>query len=199
MPASDDPTGSPGPAVLLRAPSPAVVAARARHALLFFRLGLGVVWALNLIYVVDPANQFFSTFSVVAGSFASTSVDGGAVATFAAGHPLPFALVVAGITAYLAVAFLLGLTTRWACVVGAGFNAALLWTQFGSLTLLPGGTDVGPHPLYLLAYAVLLIGHGPDRLSVDSWILRRSQRSAAVDPNPSPAGLLATGSELPRL
>ncbi|MCI4321692.1 MAG: hypothetical protein L3K05_05245 [Thermoplasmata archaeon] len=73
-------------------------------------------------------------------------------------------------TVYLAIAFLLGLTTRIACLVGGGFAALLLVSQFNGTFLIPGGTDVGPMPLYLAAYAALLVGQAQRYWSLDEWI-----------------------------
>ena len=64
----------------------------------------------------------------------------------------------------------MGLTTRFACDVGIVFSAALLATQVGSTFSVPGGTDVGPHPLYLLIYGTLILGGAGRYLSVDHWI-----------------------------
>jgi hypothetical protein len=88
---------------------------------------------------------------------------------FVAAHAPVFAVLVAAGTGYLALAFLLGATTRIACIVGAVFNASLLVTQIGGLLTIPGGTDIGPQPLYLLVYAALFVGAGLDALSVDRW------------------------------
>ncbi len=40
------------------------------------RLGMGVLWALNLIFVVAPGNQFFSTFRAATLSFAPSTLGG---------------------------------------------------------------------------------------------------------------------------
>ena|ERR1700686_4778406 len=113
-----------------------------RRGNLSLRVGLGIVWSLNLMYIVDPANQFFSTFDNTAASFGSSTLGGPALASLVARFPVPFEILIAGVTAYLAAAFLLGITTRWACIVGAGFNLVLLLTQFGGISTIPGSTDV---------------------------------------------------------
>ena len=156
---------------------------RLERSLTLLRIGIGVIWALNLVYVVDPANGFFPTFSTTALGFAGSSLGGAVLPTFVAAHASIFAALVAGCTAYLAVAFLVGGTTRIACVVGGLFNAALLVTQVGGLVNLPGGTDIGPQPLYLLVYLTLFAGAGLDSLSVDRWwtAVRAARRPAVSD------------------
>ncbi len=134
------------------------------------RIGIGVVWLLNLVFVLDPSNQFFGTFSSTALSFAPTSLGGPGVADFVAAHALLFAWLIAIVTAYLAVALLVGFTTRFACLVGILFSVVLLVTQVGSTFAIPNGTDVGPHPLYILIYVVLVVGGAGRALSVDHWI-----------------------------
>jgi uncharacterized membrane protein YphA (DoxX/SURF4 family) len=136
-----------------------------------FRIGLGIIWALNLVFILDPANGFFASFSATASSFAPTSAGGPGLANFVAGHPLLFAGLIAGTTAYLAIAFLLGFTTRMACLVGAIFNSVLLVTQFGTVATI-GGTDVGPMPLYLVLYLGLAVGGAGASIGVDGWLWR---------------------------
>jgi uncharacterized membrane protein YphA (DoxX/SURF4 family) len=135
-------------------------------------VGMGVIWALNMLFILDPANQFFSTFQATAISFAPTSLGGPGVADFVAAHALVFAWITAILTAYLAVAFLLGVTTRLACLVGGVASVVFLVTQFVSTFQAPGGTDVGPHPLYLLIYLILFVGGAGRYLSVDQRIAR---------------------------
>jgi len=137
------------------------------------RVGIGLVWLLNLVFVLDPANQFFPTFRDTALSFAPTTLGGPGFANFVADHATFFAWVTALLTAYLALAFVAGFTTRLACVVGIIASAAFLFTQYLSTFQSPGGTDVGPHPLYLLVYLILLVGGGGRFLSVDAWIWAR--------------------------
>ena len=136
---------------------------------------MGVVWALNMIFILDPANQFFPTFRSTAVSFAPTSLGGPGVADFVAAHALVFAWVTAILTAYLAVAFLLGVTTRLACLVGGVASVVFLVTQFVSTFQVPGGTDVGPHPLYLLIYLILFVGGAGRYLSVDQRIVKSAR------------------------
>jgi uncharacterized membrane protein YphA (DoxX/SURF4 family) len=147
------------------------------------RIGIGLVWALNLMFIFDPQNGFFSGFSTTAAGYAPTSLGGTGFPQFVAAHPAVFSTLIAGVTLYLAVAFLTGTTTRLACVVGSIFALALLISQFGSTFVIPGGTDVGPMPLYVAAYVALFVGRSEQSFSVDSWrshrILRR--RRAAPD------------------
>jgi hypothetical protein len=143
-----------------------------RRAILALRVGLGVVWAANLVFIAAPQNQFFPTFGSTASGFAPTSLGGGAFAQFIASQPTAFALLIAATTAYLAVAFLTGFTLRLAVVVGVAFNMALLLTQFGSTFFFPGGTDIGPQPLYLLLYLGLALGDASRYYSIDAWLAR---------------------------
>lgn len=131
------------------------------------RLGVGLVWVVNMIFIVDPANQFFSTFQDVALSFAPTTLGGPGAANFAAAHATVFAWLTVGVTAYLALAFVLGITTRLACLVGSAASIAFLLTQYGSTFEIPGGTDVGAHPLYLVIYLVLFVGGAGKYLALD--------------------------------
>lgn len=134
------------------------------------RVGIGLVWCLNLVFILDPSNEFFPTFQDVALSFAPTSLGGPSVATFVAAHAAAFAGITAAVTLYLAVAFTAGVTTRLACLVGAGASVVFLLTQALSTFAIPGGTDVGPHPIYLLVYAVLFAGGAGKYLAVDHWV-----------------------------
>ena len=134
------------------------------------RVGMGLIWALNLIFVLDPDNRFFPTFQDTALSFAPTTLGGPAVASFVAANSLAFAWTFAVLTVYLAVAFLAGVTTRLACLVGAVASVGLLVTQFSSTFNAPGGTDVGPHPLYLLVYLILFVGPAGRYLALDHWV-----------------------------
>jgi hypothetical protein len=142
---------------------------RVGRSLTVLRIGVGLVWSLNFLYVIDPANLFFPTFSATALGFGGSALGGALLPAFVADHASVFAVLVAAGTGYLALAFLLGATTRIACVVGAVFNAFLLVTQVGGLLTIPGGTDIGPQPLYLLVYAALFVGAGLDALSIDRW------------------------------
>jgi len=143
---------------------------RARLAVELLRIGVGIVWTMNFIFIVDPANHYFGNFGQTALSFAPTTLGGPALARFVAANSTVFSWSIALLTGYLAVAFTLGLTTRWACLLGGIFSAVLLGTQFGSIFVFPGGTDVGEHPLYLLIYFALVYGGAGQALSTDLWI-----------------------------
>ncbi len=141
------------------------------------RIGIGVIWALNLIFVVDPANAWFnpSSFAGLAGSFGTSTVGGPGLADFVASNPVLFAWAIGLLTAYLALAFLLGFTTRLACAVGGATAAVFLWTQWGTIWSIPGGTDVGPHPLYLLIYVALFVAQAGRHLSLDARVWKGSR------------------------
>ncbi len=156
------------------------------------RIGVGLVWALNLIYILAPANSWFADFGATAQSYGPTTVGGPGLANFVAAHATVFSWLVATVTAYLAVAFLLGATTRIACMVGGVFSAVLLATQVGSTFSFPGGTDVGEHPLFLVIYAALVIGGAGRALSVDRRLAealahRQARRVAQGLPVPARA------------
>ncbi len=137
------------------------------------RLGLGAVWAINLLFIVAPTNEYFSTFQGVASGFASSSLGGPGIANLVASNATFFAWAIAVLTGYLAVAFLAGITTRLACLVGGVASLAFLLTQFTTTFVLTGGgTDVGPHPLYLLIYFILFSGGAGRYLSFDGWVWR---------------------------
>jgi len=162
----------------------------------FLRIGVGVVWALNLAFIVAPQNDWFGNFGSLALSFGPTSVGGPGLAQFVAGHAVIFSWLVAITTTYLAVAFLLGLTTRIATLVGGIFSAVLLGTQVGNTFVFPGGTDVGEHPLYLLIYVVLVLGGAGQAYSVDQWIAQawaRRRESQQARGLPVRRGVWATG------
>jgi uncharacterized membrane protein YphA (DoxX/SURF4 family) len=153
--------------------------------LVSLRVGLGVIWALNLLFVLDPANQFFSGFPATAISFSASAIGGSTLPAVASQYAPIFAPLIAGLTGYLALALLLGFTTRLACVIGFAFNAMLLLTQLGAVWVIPGGTDVGPQPLYLLLYFGLLIGGAGRSFSIDA-IIRRTYRPKLFALLPSP-------------
>jgi uncharacterized membrane protein YphA (DoxX/SURF4 family) len=157
-------------------PSPS----RADRAIALVRIGIGLVWTVNLLFILYPPNQFFPQFAATAQSFAPTTLGGPGIASFVATHSLVFSVAIAATTAYLAVGLLAGVTTRIACAVGFVFNTFLLVTQFGTILVIPGGTDVGPMPLYLVIYLGLLAYGGPTLWSVDRWWVRR--RSTAPAP-----------------
>jgi hypothetical protein len=161
------------------------------HAIELLRIGVGAVWLVNLLFIVDPANMYWSTFSATALSFAPTTVGGPGLAQYVAAHPLFFSWGIALVTGYLALSLLFGFTTRLACFLGSFFSAILLATQFGTTFLFPGGTDVGAHPLYILVYGVLVVGGAGQSLSVDHWVheqlrLRRAARPAPSGARPHP-------------
>lgn len=141
------------------------------------RIAMGMIWVLNLVFVVDPMNQWFdpATFASVAAGFGPTTVGGPGLADFAAAHATIFAWGLAIVTAYLAVAFLIGVSTRLACVVGTATSLGLLWTQWGMIWVMPGGTDVGAHPVYLIVYMALLVGGAGRHLSLDGRVRRVPQ------------------------
>ncbi|MCI4347085.1 MAG: hypothetical protein L3J97_00505 [Thermoplasmata archaeon] len=134
------------------------------------RVGMGIVWVLNMIFILDPANQFFPTFHDIALSFAPTSLGGPGVANFVGAYATVFAWVTAVLTVYLAIAFVLGVTTRLACIVGGIASIIFLVTQALSTFQIPGGTDVGPHPIYLLIYLILFTGGAGKYVAVDQWM-----------------------------
>jgi len=171
--------------------------ARTALAVEILRIGVGIVWALNFIFVLAPANNYFGGFGQMALSFAPTTLGGPALARFVAANATVFSWVIAVLTGYLAVAFLLGLTTRWACLFGGIFSAVLLGTQFGSTFVFPGGTDVGEHPLYLVIYFCLIYGGAGQSISADRWIrtaLQRWRSDRAAAAAAAPPAPLATAS-----
>jgi hypothetical protein len=136
------------------------------------RIAIGLVWAVNLVFIFDPQNAFFATFATTAGSFAPVSLGGAGFPNFVAAHAMVFSVLIASVTLYLAVSFLLGVTTRLACVVGSGFALLLLVSQFGATFNIPGGTDVGPMPIYLACYFAMSVGHAERYASLDSLLAR---------------------------
>lgn len=166
------------------------------------RIGLGTIWSINLLYILNPANQFFSTFTATALSFAPQTLGGPGLADAAAAYPALGSGLVAAVTIYLAVGLLLGVTTRPVCIVGIVFNAGLLVTQFGQLWTVPGGTDVGPMPLYLLVYLTLLVAHAERFTSLDAWWAAHRIRAApsrVLEPaNPNRAVVPADVSSQPQ-
>ncbi|HKS59923.1 MAG TPA: hypothetical protein VJS68_04005 [Thermoplasmata archaeon] len=160
----------------------------AQNALLILRLGLGVIWSANLIFILLPSANFFGGFASLAEGYASSSLIGPGFALFVARHAIVFSLVIAATTAYLSVAFLLGLTTRWACVVGAAFSTFLLLSQWGATFAFPGGTDVGPHPLYLGVYLALAWGRADRYHALDLKLAGVLSRLVAFARGLSPRG-----------
>jgi uncharacterized membrane protein YphA (DoxX/SURF4 family) len=140
------------------------------------RVGMGLIWALNCIFILAPSNQYFAGFEGVASGFGPTSLGGPGIAMFIVANATVFAWVIAIVTFYLAVAFLAGVTTRLACVVGTLASIAFLVTQFDVTFSLSGnGTDVGPHPLYLLIYVILFTGGAGQYVALDHWIWTRGK------------------------
>ena len=137
------------------------------------RIGLGVVWAVNLLFIVLPAAGYWSTFQGAAQSYGASTLGGPGLAGLVAAHATLFAWLIALTTAYLAAAFLLGVTTRLACGVGAVMSIAFFVTQFGATFVFPGGTDVGPHPLYLAIYAALWVGGAGRVWAIDGMLWTR--------------------------
>ena len=187
-PASSDPDRRDGPGV-----DPA-------RGLWALRLAIGIIWSLNLIFIVDPANGFFSGFASTAQGFAGQSVGGAILPDLVAAHPMVFAALIAGVTAYLAAAFLLGVTVRWACGVGIFFASVLLISQFGGTFVIPGGTDVGPMPLYIGIYAALLWGRADRLKPVWTLVGRPLGRSSRAGLNRRPElTVVGRGEGLPRV
>jgi uncharacterized membrane protein YphA (DoxX/SURF4 family) len=170
-------------------------ARRNRMAITALRIGIGIVWAVNSLFILLPSNQFFATFSSTAASFAGSTLGGPGIANFVASNAGAFSILLAGITLYLAIALILGLTTRIACVVGAVFSLFLFLTQFGVTFFFPGGTDVGPHPIYILVYVALLIGQAGRTLSLDNWLSARwvTRRLSRAQPVASQTPSLSAG------
>lgn len=158
------------------------------------RVGIGLVWVLNITFIVDPSNEFFPTFHDVALSFAPTSLGGTGVADFVGAHATVFAWITAALTANLAAAFVLGVTTRFACLVGGVSSLLLLLTQWASTFAIPGGTDVGRHPLYLLIYLILFVGGAGKHVAVDHWVWLSGRHSRTVTaPAPGESDVFTTG------
>lgn len=134
------------------------------------RVGLGLVWLVNLLFIVLPSAQYWSTFAEVAQSYGPSTFGGPGLADLVATHAALFAGLLAVVTAYLAIALILGITTRFALVVGTVTSAILLITQFGTTFVVPGGTDVGAQPLYLLMYASLWYGGAGQLWAIDAWL-----------------------------
>jgi len=157
-------------------PAPSTGISEGERAIEILRVGLGVVWVLNLLFIVVPASDYWGSFPAVAASFGASTPGGPGFASYVAAHSLLFAWIIAIATAYLAVAFLFGVTTRLACIVGIMASAIFLWTQYSTTFAFPGGTDVGPHPLYIVMSVILLLGGAGRYWSLDRWFWR-SKRS----------------------
>ena len=133
--------------LMLRAPTANSNTVRASLAIEVLRVGVGIVWLMNFVFIVAPANNYFGNFAAVVLSLGPTSIGGSGLEQFVAANAAIFAWLVAIVTGYLAFAFILGLTTRWACIIGGIFSAVIIGAQLGSMFAFPGGTDVGEHPL----------------------------------------------------
>lgn len=143
------------------------------------RILLGVIWAANLLFILLPSAVYWSTFSDVASGYGPTTLGGPGFANYVAANAGFFAWLIAGTTAYLATAFLLGLTTRLACVAGFVASVAFFLTQWDTTFAFPGGTDVGAHPLYMACYVALFVGGAGRFWSLDAWIWRTGRARGA--------------------
>jgi len=152
---------------------------RAGRGLDVLRLLMGVIWTANLLFIILPMADYWGSFADMAGGFGQTSLGGPGFANYVAANPTFFAWLIAIATGYLAVAFLFGLTTRLACAVGFVASVAFLVTQWTTTFAFPGGTDVGPHPLYLAVYVALFVGGAGRYWSLDSWIWRTGRAKFA--------------------
>ena len=85
---------------------------RTASAVEVLRIGLGVVWAANLTFILFPSSNYWGSFAAVAASYGPTTPGGSGFAQFVSAYPSVFAGLIALVTAYLAVAFLTGFTTR---------------------------------------------------------------------------------------
>ncbi len=152
------------------------VAPRSTVAIEMLRIATGVIWLVNLLFIVLPSADYWSTFTSVAQSYSPITLGGPGFAIFVAANSLVFAWLIAFVTVYLAVALILGVTTRLACVVGTAFSLVFFITQWGATFMFPGGTDVGAHPLYIVIYAALWIGGAGQSWSVDGRLWKRGWR-----------------------
>ena len=159
-------------------------------AILVLRVTLGLIWTGNLFFVLLPSNDFFGGFGSAVTGLGGGSLVGPELVTIAVQYSPITSIVVAGTTGYLALAFLLGASTRLACLIGIVFSGVLLVLQWGSTFVFPGGTDVGPHPLYIAASLALLIGRAESRYSLDAMFSRAMHRASSPAPSgPSRPGL----------
>ncbi len=152
---------------------------RAWRGLDVLRILLGVIWAANLLFIIVPSADYWSTFADVASSYGPTTLGGPGLANYVAANPVFFAWLITSATAYLAVAFLLGFTTRLACVVGFVASVVFFLTQWDTTFAFPGGTDVGAHPLYMACYVALFVGGAGRFWAVDAWIWKTGRARAA--------------------
>jgi uncharacterized membrane protein YphA (DoxX/SURF4 family) len=152
---------------------------RAWRGLDVLRILLGVIWSANLLFILLPTADYWGSFSDVAASYGPTTLGGPGFANYVAANPTFFAVLIAVATGYLAVAFLLGFTTRLACAVGFLASAVFFLTQWATTFAFPGGTDVGAHPLYMACYVALFIGGAGRFWSLDAWIWRTGRARVA--------------------
>ncbi|HZY91221.1 MAG TPA: hypothetical protein VFG07_00385 [Thermoplasmata archaeon] len=145
---------------------------RAWRGLDVLRILMGIIWAANLLFILLPAAGYWGTFADVAAGYGPSSLIGPGFPDYVAANPVVFSWLIAVATGYLAFAFLVGCTTRLACVVGFVASVAFLVTQWNTTFAFPGGTDVGAHPLYLAVYVALFVGGAGRFWSLDSWIWR---------------------------
>jgi len=152
---------------------------RAGRALDLLRILLGVIWTANLLFIFLPAADFWGGFAATAASYGPTSLGGPGFAEYVAANPTFFAWLIVVASVYLAIALLLGVTTRLACMVGFVASGAFFATQWNATFLFPGGTDVGAHPLYLAIYVALFFGGAGRFWSLDAWIWRTGRARLA--------------------
>ncbi len=151
---------------------------RAWRGLDVLRILLGVIWGTNLLFILLPSADYWGSFAGVASSYGPTTLGGPGFANYVAANPVVFAWLIASATAYLAVSFLLGFTTRLACAVGFVASVAFLLTQWTTTFAFPGGTDVGAHPLYMACYVALFAGGAGRFWALDAWIWRTGRARA---------------------
>jgi uncharacterized membrane protein YphA (DoxX/SURF4 family) len=148
---------------------------RAQRGLELLRIGIGLVWAVNLMFIFLPSAQYWSTFAAVAQGYGAYTPGGAGFANYVSANSTFFAVLIAVASTYLAFAFLTGFTTRLACVVGFAASVVFLWTQWGQTYSFPGATDVGAHPLYLVIYVAMFVGGAGRLWSVDGWVWRHGR------------------------
>ncbi|MGA7924083.1 MAG: hypothetical protein WCA77_08920 [Thermoplasmata archaeon] len=103
------------------------------------RICLGLIGPINLLSIMDAANQILSSFTATALPFAPRTLSGPGLANAAATHPTGGSGLVAAITICLAIGLPLGVTTRAAYIAGTALNAALSLHNSGSFGQCPAG------------------------------------------------------------
>lgn len=156
-----------------RGVAPLVSPGNATRGIELLRIGIGMVWALNLLFLVLPVSGAWSSLRGVALSYGAVTLGGPGLLGLVGAHATVFAWLIALAAAYLAVAFLFGVTTRLACGVGAVLSVAFFVARFGSPLVSAGGTGVGPQPLYLAIYAALWIGQAGQLWAIDGQLWKR--------------------------